>query len=38
MMIIGSEFSKKSQGFLKTIGRLSERDTSYKIPVQEINS
>lgn len=36
-MIIGSEFSKKNQHYLKEICRLSEGDTEYKIPVQEIN-
>lgn len=36
-MIIGSEFSKKNQEYLKEICRLSQGDTGYKIPVQDIN-
>lgn len=38
MMIIGSEFSKRNQEYLQEICRLSEGDTDYKIPVQDINS
>jgi len=37
-MIIGSEFSKKYNQFLKEIGELSDNDTSQQIPVQDINS
>jgi len=37
-MIIGSKFSKKNQHYLKVICRLSEGDTEYQIPVQEINN
>ncbi|MGK7370249.1 MAG: hypothetical protein ACNS64_08535 [Candidatus Halalkalibacterium sp. M3_1C_030] len=36
-MIIGSEFSSKNQKYLREICRLSEGDTEYKIPVQDIN-
>lgn len=36
-MIIGSEFSKKNQHYLKVICSLSKGDTEYQIPVQEIN-
>lgn len=36
-MLIGSEFSKKYQRFLKEIGSLSQQDTSKQIPVKKIN-
>lgn len=36
-MIIGSDFSKKNREFLKAVARLSRNDTSYKIPVRDIN-
>lgn len=36
-MIIGSEFSKKNQHYLKVICNLSDGDTDSKISVQEIN-
>lgn len=37
-MIIGSEFSEKYHQFLIEIGRLSNGDTSSKIPVKKINT
>lgn len=37
-MIIGSEFSKKYHNFLKEIGELSQRETTHKISVQDINA
>lgn len=37
-MIIGSEFSKKYQRFLRVTGSLSEEDTSKLIPVKKINA
>ncbi len=37
-MIIGSEFSKKYQLFLKVTGSLSQEDTSKWIPVKKINA
>lgn len=36
-MIIGSEFSKKNQQYLREICRLSKGNTDYKIPVKKIN-
>jgi len=36
-MIIGSEFSKKNQEYLREICRLSKGDTDYKLPVYDIN-
>jgi Mn-dependent DtxR family transcriptional regulator len=36
-MIIGSEFSKKNQEYLREICRLSDGDTDYKMPVHDIN-
>lgn len=36
-MIIGSEFSKKNQDLLKTIGRLSKGNGDVRIPVQDIH-
>jgi len=37
-MIIGSEFSKKYQQFLKEVGTRSNNDTSERISVKEINA
>lgn len=37
LMIIGSEFSKKNQEYLRKICRLSQGDTDLKIPVQDIS-
>jgi len=36
-MIIGSEFSKKNQQYLREICRLSKGSTDYKISVKKIN-
>ncbi len=36
-MIIGSEFSKKNQEYLREICRLSQGDTDYKLPVHDLN-
>lgn len=36
-MIIGSKFSEKNQQYLKIVFQLSNQDTEYQIPVQEIN-
>ena len=36
-MIIGSEFSKKNQEYLREICRLSKGDTDYQLPVHNLN-